>query len=133
MFTLLFISGKNWRLSLAELTTYLQARQVNFEVQHFAKEFFTIQTPQAIDPSIIADLGGTIKIGQTMLTLPTQQVKDAYVRHNKEAEKQLAEALEKSGIVDQMAKQVEGRVFFGVSIYCEEDQLKSRAGEIQRL
>ncbi len=133
MFTLLFISGKNWRLSLAELTAYLQARKISFEVQHFAKEFFTIQTTQAIDPSIMADLGGTIKIGQAMLMLPTQQVKDAYVKHNKEAEKKLAEALEKSGIVDQMAKQIEGRVFFGVSVYCEEDQLKSRAGEIQRL
>jgi tRNA G10 N-methylase Trm11 len=133
MFTLLFISGKNWRLSLAELTAYLQARKISFEVQHFAKEFFTIQIAELLESSVIEDLGGTIKIGQTMLTLPTEQVKNAYVRHSKEAEKQLAEALEKSGIVDQMAKQVEGRVFFGVSIYCEEDQLKSRAGEIQRL
>lgn len=133
MFTLLFISGKNWQLSLAELTVYLQSRQISFEVQHFTKQFFTIQTQQALEPSIINDLGGTIKIGQSMLALPTQQVKDAYVKHNKEAEKQIAEALEKSGIVDQMAKQAEGKVFFGVSVYCEEDQLKSRAGEIQRL
>jgi tRNA G10 N-methylase Trm11 len=133
MFTLLFISGKNWRLSLAELTAYLQARKIAFEVQHFTKEFFTITTPQAIDPSIMEELGGTIKIGQSILTLPTQQVKDAYVRHIKDTEKLIAESLEKSGIIDQMAKQAEGKVFFGVSIYCEEDQLKSRAGEIQRL
>ncbi|MGD6934690.1 MAG: TRM11 family SAM-dependent methyltransferase [Candidatus Bathyarchaeia archaeon] len=133
MFTLLFISGKNWQLSLAELTAYLNARQISFEIQHFTKEFFAIQTQQALDPAVIDDLGGTIKIGQSMLTLPTQQVKDAYIKHNKEAEKEVAEALEKSGIVDQMAKQVEGRVFFGVSVYLEEDHLKSRAGEIQRL
>jgi tRNA G10 N-methylase Trm11 len=133
MFTLLFISGKNWRLSLAELTAYLQARKISFEVQHFAKEFFTITTTEPLDPAVIEDFGGIIKIGQSMLILPTQQVKEAYVRHSKEAEKQLAEALEKSGIVDQMAKAVEGRVFFGVSVYCEEDQLKSKAGEIQRL
>jgi tRNA G10 N-methylase Trm11 len=133
MFTLLFISGKNWRLSLAELTAYLKARKIAFEVQHFTKEFFTITTPQAIDPSIMEELGGTIKIGQSILTLPTQQVKDAYVRHIKDIEKLIAEALDKSGIIDQMAKQVEGKVFFGISVYCEEDQLKSRAGEIQRL
>ncbi len=133
MFTLLFISGKNWQLSLAEVTAYLQARQISFEVQHFNKEFFTIQTQQALDPAVIEDLGGTIKIGQAMLTLPTQQVKEAYVKHDKQAEKQVAEALEKSGIVDQMAKQAQGRVFFGVSVYYEENQLKSRAGEIQRL
>ncbi len=133
MFTLLFISGKNWQLSLAELTAYLNARQISFEIQHFTKEFFTIQTQQALDPAVIDDLGGIIKIGQSMLTLPTQLVKDAYVKHNKQSEKEVAEALEKSGIVDQMAKQVEGRVFFGVSVYLEEDHLKSRAGEIQRL
>ena len=111
MFTLLFISGKNWQLSLAELTAYLQARQIHFEVQHFTQEFFTIQTQENLDPKIIAELGGTIKIGQTMLTLPTQQVKEAYVRHNKEAEKQISQAVEKSGIVDQMAKQTEGKIF----------------------
>jgi tRNA G10 N-methylase Trm11 len=133
MFTLLFISGKNWQLSLAELTVYLQSRQISFEVQQFNKQFFTIQTQKPLEPSIIEDIGGTIKIGQSMLTLPTQQVKDAYVKHNKQAEKQIAEALEKSGIVDQMAKQAQGKVFFGVSIYLEEDHLKSRAGEIQRL
>ena len=133
MFTLLFISGKNWQLSLAELTVYLQSRQISFEVQQFNKQFFTIQTQKPLEPSIIDDLGGTIKIGQSMLTLPTQQVKDAYVKHNKQAEKQIAEALEKSDIVNQMAKQVQGKVFFGVSVYLEEDHLKSRAGEIQRL
>jgi tRNA G10 N-methylase Trm11 len=133
MFTLLFISGKNWQLSLSELTAYLQARQISFKVKHYAKEFFTIQTEQVIDPTVIGDLGGIIKIGQAMLTLPTQQVKDAYVKHDKETEKQVSEALEKSGIVDQMAKQAAGRVFFGVSVYCQEDHLKARAGEIQRL
>jgi tRNA G10 N-methylase Trm11 len=133
MFTLLFISGKNWQLSLAEVTAYLQARNVSFEVQHFTKEFFAIQTEQNLNSAIIDDLGGTIKIGQATLTLPTQIVKDAYVRHNKESEKQVAEALGKSGIVDQMAKNSEGKVFFGVSVYSEEDNLKSRAGEIQRL
>ncbi|XHH08100.1 MAG: TRM11 family SAM-dependent methyltransferase [Candidatus Bathyarchaeia archaeon] len=133
MFTLLFISGKNWQLSLAELTAYLQAKQISFEIQHFTKQFFTIQTQQTLNPKVIDDLGGTIKIGQAMLTLPSQQVKDAYIQHNKQTEKQVAEALNKSGIVDQMAKQVEGKVFFGVSVYFEEEHSKSRAGEIQRL
>ncbi|MCL1978509.1 MAG: hypothetical protein FWG55_10505 [Candidatus Bathyarchaeota archaeon] len=133
MFNLLFISGKNWQLSLAELTAYLQARQISFEIQHFAKEFFTIQTQQTLDPMVIGDLGGTIKIGQVMLSLSSQQVKDAYVKHNKQAEEQVVEALKKSDIVNQMVKQAKGKVFFGVSVYLEEDHLKARAGEIQRL
>jgi tRNA G10 N-methylase Trm11 len=32
-----------------------------------------------------------------------------------------------------MAKQAEGKVFFGVSVYCTESQLKPQAGGIQRL
>jgi tRNA G10 N-methylase Trm11 len=131
MSTLLFISGKNWHLSLAELTAYLQAKQIPFEIQQFTKEFFIIQT-QKVDSKSIEELGGIIKIGKVILTLPSQQIKDAYIKHNKQAEKQIEEVLEKSGIVGQMANQ-EGKMFFGVSVYLEEDQLKSRAGEIQRL
>lgn len=132
MFTLLFISGKNWQLSLAELVTYLQTRQINFEVQYFAREFFVIQTQQTLDPKVIEDLGGIIKIGKVILTLPSQQIKDAYVKHNKQAEKQVVETLEKSGIATKIAKQT-GKAFFGVSVYLEEDRIKTRASEIQRL
>jgi tRNA G10 N-methylase Trm11 len=133
MFTLLFISGKNWQLSLLEITSYLQTRKIGFEIQQFTKEFFTIKTQQDIDPTIIENLGGTIKIGQVLLEAPSQQVKDAYVKHNKQVEKQIIEDLKKSGIVDQMVKLAKGKVFFGVSVYLEEKQLKARAGEIQRL
>ncbi len=133
MFTLLFISGKNWRLSLAELTAYLQARQIKFQVQFFAREFFSIQVEENFTPQIIEELGGTIKIGQSKLELSSQQVKDAYLKHNKEAEKQIGQAVEKSGLVDEMAKQSEGKVFFGVSVYSAEDPLKPQSGNIQRL
>ncbi|MDR2202955.1 MAG: hypothetical protein LBE76_01355 [Nitrososphaerota archaeon] len=133
MFSLLFISGKNWQLSLAELIAYMQARQVNFEIHHVSKEFFTIQTHHAIDLKAIEELGGTIKIGQIMLKISSQQIKDAYIKQDKQAEKQIAEALEKSGIVSQIVEHANGKVFFGVSVYLEDKQLKSRAGEIQRL
>jgi tRNA G10 N-methylase Trm11 len=131
--SLLFISGKNWQLSLAELIAYLQTNQISFEIQHFSKEFFAIQTQQPIDPIIINDLGGTLKIGQVMLTFPSQQIKEAYIKHNKQTEKQIIEAFEKSDIVNEMIKHANGKVFFGVSVYFEETHLKFRAGEIQRL
>jgi len=132
MFTGLFISGKNWHLSLAELTAYLQARQISFKIQYFTKEFFTIQIQQPLDQKAIEELGGTIKIGEVRLTLPSQQIKEAYVKNNKQTKKQIAEVLEESSIVNQMIEQVKGKVFFGVSVYLEETQLKSHAGEIQR-
>jgi len=130
---MLFISGKNWRLSLAELIAYLQARQINFKIQHFTQEFFTIQIQQTLDQKTIEELGGTIKIGEVKLTLPSQQVKDAYVKHNKQAEKQIAEALKKSDIAKQINDHTKGKAFFGISVYLEETQIKFYAGEIQRL
>ena len=44
----LFISGKNWKLSLAELTSYLKAREIKFEVQFFSKEFFAVALKKAL-------------------------------------------------------------------------------------
>jgi len=29
----IFVSGKNWKLSLAELSAYLKAREIQFEIQ----------------------------------------------------------------------------------------------------
>ena len=64
MHTILFISGKNWKLSLAELTAYLKARQVKFEVEFFSKEFFTFTFENDFNASTMPDLGGTIKVGE---------------------------------------------------------------------
>jgi len=133
MYTLLFISGKNWRLSLAELTAYLQARQIRFEALYVSREFFAIQLEDQLDGNAIADLGGTIKIGEAKTEFPSELVKAAFIEKNKEAQTQVSEALEKSGLVDAMAKQAEGKVFFGVSVYCTESQLKPQAGGIQRI
>ena len=133
MFTIMFISGKNWQLSIAELTAYLQTRQISFKIQQFTQEFFIIQIQQTLKQKTIEELGGTIKIGEVKLTLSSQQVKEAYIKHNKQAEKQVAEALKTSGIAKQIAEHAKGKAFFGVSVYLEEPQIKSCAGEIQRL
>jgi tRNA G10 N-methylase Trm11 len=133
MYTLLFISGKNWRLSLAELTAYMQARQIWIEVQYASREFFTVRLEENLDATSIADLGGTIKIGESKAEFTSELVKEAFIKKNKEAQTQVSGALEESGLVDMMAKQTKGKVFFGVSVYCAEDQLKPQAGNIQRL
>ena len=62
--TYLFVSGKNWMLSLAELTTYFTARNITFEIQFFSGEFFALSFEKEINASAIADLGGTIKIAE---------------------------------------------------------------------
>jgi tRNA G10 N-methylase Trm11 len=129
--TELFISGKNWMLSLAELTSYFKAREIGFEVQFFSGEFFTLSFERDFDASAIADLGGTIKIGEVKAKFPTETVKEAFLKKNKQAQQQIIESLGSSGLVDGIAKSSE-KVLFGVSVYCTENTLRPLSGGIQR-
>jgi tRNA G10 N-methylase Trm11 len=129
--TYLFISGKNWMLSLAELTAYFKAREIRFEIQFFSGEFFTLSIEKEIDASDIDDLGGTIKIGQVKTNFLTETVKEAFLKKNKQSQSQIIEFLASSGLVDGMAKSEE-KVLFGVSVYCTESTLRSSSGGIQR-
>jgi tRNA G10 N-methylase Trm11 len=129
--TQLFISGKNWMLSLAELTAYFKAREINFEIQFFSGEFFALSFEKDFDTSAIADLGGTIKIGEVKARFSTETVKEAFLKKNKQAKKQITESLASSGLTDGMAKSPE-KILFGVSVYCTESTLRSSSGGIQR-
>ena len=129
--TELFISGKNWMLSLAELTAYFKARETKFEIQFFSGEFFALSFEKDFDASAIADLGGTIKIGEVKTKFPTETVKEAFLKKNKQAQSQIIESLAASGLVDGMTKSEE-KMLFGVSVYCTESTLRSSSGGIQR-
>jgi tRNA G10 N-methylase Trm11 len=129
--TELFISGKNWKLSLAELTAYFKTREIGFEVMFFSGEFFVLSFNKDFDPSAIADLGGTIKIGEVKGELPTEIIKDAFIKKNKQAKSQITESIKSSGLIDGIAKSSD-KVLFGVSVYCTESTLRSLSGVIQR-
>lgn len=129
--TQLFISGKNWKLSLAELASYLEARKIKFEVQFFSKEFFAVSVEEGFSASAIEDLGGTIKIGEVKAKFQTQIVKEAFLQKSKRAQSQIAESLASSGSVDEMAKSA-AKIFFGVSVYCAEKTLRPLSWVIQR-
>ena len=131
MFTELFISGKNWKLSLAELVSYLKAREIKFEIQYFSKEFFVFNFQKNFEPSVMPDLGGTIKIGQEKTKFSTQIIKKAFVDKNKQARSQIKETLASSDLVKEIDKSAE-KLFFGVSIYCAENSLRPLSGTIQR-
>ncbi len=118
-------------LSLAELAAYFQARQIKFEIHYFSREFFVMTFERKLDVSIVADLGGTIKIGELKATLPTQTIKDAFGGKNKQAQRQICEKITSSGIADAMAAFSE-KPFFGVSVYCTNNYLHSALGNIQR-
>lgn len=131
MSTELFISGKNWKLSLAELVSYLKAREIKFEIQYFSKEFFVFNFQENFVPSVMPDLGGTIKIGQEKTKFPTQIIKKAFVGKNKQARSQITDSLVSSDLVKEIDKSNE-KLFFGVSIYCAENSLRPLSGTIQR-
>jgi hypothetical protein len=127
--TYLFISGKNWILSLAELTAYFNARNNKFEVQYFSREFFVINLEKNIPPSAMADLGGTIKIGQPKTTVPTQIVKEAFLNKNKQTQKQIIKTIATSNIPADMTPK---KFLFGVSVYFTDNTFSPVSGRMQR-
>jgi tRNA G10 N-methylase Trm11 len=129
--TELFISGKNWKLSLAELAAYLKAREIKFGVPFFSKEFFVFNFEETLGASAVEDLGGTIKIGEEKAKFSTQIAKKAFLDKNKQAQSQIAESLVSSGLVDEIDKSSE-KLLFGVSVYSAEKTLRPLSWTIQR-
>ena len=127
----LFIPGKNWRLSLAELAAFLETRGTKFAVHSFSKEFFVVNAEES-DASIIDDLGGTIKIGVSAAEFPTEIVKKAFLQKDKEAQTHISEEIAASGLVDGMVRAESEKTLFGVSVYCVEKQLRVVSKGIQR-
>jgi tRNA G10 N-methylase Trm11 len=129
--TTILISGKNWKLSLAEIVAYLKTRQIKFQIEYTSKEFFTLNIEQDNENVTIDDLGGFIKIGQAKTKVQTQQVREAFLEKNKQSHSQIVQVLAQSSIADDMAKAPD-KILFGVSVYCAEKSLRPLAGTIQR-
>ena len=131
MQTYLFISGKNWILSLSELTAYFKARKVEFQIDYFSTEFFVLSFQKDLEPRVIDDLGGTIKIAALKAKVSTQIVKEAFLKKAKSAQHQVMEALTATDAIKNMA-QHEGKLLFGISIYTSDTSIKPAGRGIQR-
>ncbi len=112
-----FISGKNWKLSLAEIISYLEAQNYNFQITDFSRSFFTIKTECPFSASIIDELGGTLKIGEVAGVVPTDVVSDAFIKSSKQAKNQLQDQLPLSELAQKMQGESLGKFIFGVSTY----------------
>ena len=128
----LFIPGKNWCLSLAELASFFEARRIKFAVCSVSNEFFVVSTEEKVGFSIIEGLGGTIKIGASATNFSTEVGKRAFLRKDKEAQAQIGREIVASGLVEEMFKAESERGFFGVSVYCAERSLRPVSRSIQR-
>ena len=128
----LIIPGKNWRLSLAELTSLFEARGIKFFVYTFSKNFFVVSTKKEVDASIIDYLGGIIKIGVSATSFSTKIVKRAFLQEDKRAKEQISKKIAASGLIDDIVKTELKKIIFGVSVYCAEKSLRSVSKIIQR-
>jgi tRNA G10 N-methylase Trm11 len=115
--TYVFISGKNWKLSLAELTSYLEARNCLFEVTDFSRGFFTVKTKSPLNALAIDDLGGILKMGEVATFLPTALVAEAFLKEKKQAKSQIQTCLPLAALADKMPGVSSGKSIFGVSVY----------------
>jgi len=128
----LFIPGKNWRLSLAELASFLEARRVKFAVCSVSKEFFVFSVEEKVGAWIIDDLGGTIKVGDSVANFSTETVKRAFLQKDRKAQAQIGRNVAASGLVNEMLKAESEKTLFGVSVYCAEKSLRPLSKVIQR-
>ncbi len=128
----LFVPGKNWRLSLAELASFLEARSIKFAVCSLSKEFFVISFEEKVCPSIIDDLGGTIKIGDSAANFSTEIARRAFLQKDKKAQAQIGRDISSSDLVDEILKAGSEKALFGVSVYCAEKSLRPVSKVIQR-
>jgi tRNA G10 N-methylase Trm11 len=130
--TRVYVPGKNWKLSLAELIAFLKTRKTEFRICTISKEFFIVNTEENASASAIADLGGTLKIGTATADFATQIAEKAFLQKDKQAQEKIKETIISSGLVAEMPAAASGKTFFGVSVYCTEDSLRPVSRSIQR-
>ena len=128
----LFISGKNWKLSLAELVSYLQARNCKFEVTEFSRSFFTVKTESPLPPSTIDDLGGILKMAEVYANMPSEKVAEAFLKVNKQAKREFKFSFPLDSIAEKMPSAESGKAVFGVSVYWEPPEFRPVGDAIQR-
>jgi tRNA G10 N-methylase Trm11 len=130
--TYVFVPGKNWKLSLAELVACFKGRNCWFEFSDLGPAFFAVTVDRALSASIAADLGGIIKIGKVVTNLATRTVKEAFLRESKQAQAQIRMSFSASGIVDEMVDADSGKSVFGVSVYYLERSFHPVSRTMQR-
>jgi tRNA G10 N-methylase Trm11 len=127
-----FVPGKNWKLSLAEVAAFLETRKCQFKIADLSKSFFTLTVEEALEPSLIGDLGGIIKIGWVMSRLFSETVMNAFLYAKKQAQEEIEEELSADYVADEAFKASSEKCVFGVSLYFEGRQFLRHAKEMQR-
>ncbi|MFW9907035.1 MAG: TRM11 family SAM-dependent methyltransferase [Candidatus Thorarchaeota archaeon] len=82
MTDLVFILGKNWLLSLAEVIVLLEDKGLLREIRDYSKTSLIVSTTHAIKDEVIVDiqsaLGGAFKVGRVIYKYEIDEVAKAY-------------------------------------------------------
>ena len=124
-----FIPGKNWRLSLSELISFLYYRGISFTIEEFAREFFELEADTEIG---IDDLGGFIKEGAIKAELPTDVVRRAFLKNEGDARVSIQKQIISSEIATRIISKARNKVLFGVSVYSADRSLRGSSNRIHR-
>jgi tRNA G10 N-methylase Trm11 len=127
-----FIPGKNWRLSLAELVAFLSERKLEFTIKEFSPEFFTVEIEATADEVRSEDFGGVIKIGSVKTVLKTELLQNFFARDDKAAKAEIRRTVASSKVIDLILSKAIGKILFGVSVYCAHRPLRGFSRRIQR-
>ena len=127
-----FVPGKNWRLSIAELAAYFEARDYCFDFSEFEHAFFAVNLDEGLSASVANDLGGTIKVGKVVTKIATSTVREAFLEGSKEARAHIRTHLSASNVVSEMVETASAKLLFGVSVYSTDQSFNRVSRSAQR-
>ena len=127
-----FILGKNWKLSFAELLAFMKTRGFKFRIVDVSDSFIVAEVDEFAGPEIVRDLGGTLKIGRVMAAISSRTVETAFVKGGKTAQAEVKSMLSLNHTVDAVFSKPSDKYVFGVSIYCENRRFLRSSRMLQR-
>ncbi len=121
MSKLVFILGKNWLLSIAELIVYLEDRGYYFEIVNHSRNAAVVNIEEGLTDETIVDiqsaLGGCYKIARVVEIIPKEKVEKAFPSRGS-IDKQAREEIANCRWVKRVFPKIGARnIKFGVSTY----------------
>jgi len=127
-----FILGKNWKLSFAELLSFMKTRGCKFRIAELSDSFIVADAGDLSGSEVISDLGGTLKIGRVAAVMPAKSVEDAFVKGRKAAQAEVKSLFSSCNVVGAVFTRSSGKYVFGVSIYHENRRFLRSSRMLQR-
>lgn len=127
-----FILGKNWKASLAELLAYTETRDMDFSLIDITKSFLAASTSKILEQSFVDELGGTIKLASRLSTAPLDFICNVFVKKDRVLRDRLRQKLLEGYSLDDVFRKRGGKYLFGVSVYPEAVGVTRVSREIQR-